>query len=420
MTVLFPVPIPPVIPIKRINIVNRDIWQLIQAFNLDRDRDILAQKYAKMRKNAFVFFRGTCHLFYRDLPQNWMLNSAPVTWICGDLHLENFGAYKGDKRDIYFGIDDFDEGVLAQCTWDIVRLLTSIFLAGDVLSFKRSDAEDLAQLYLNRYTTLLSIGRVESIVVGNTKGIVADLLEDLHRRNRSDFLDERTEVIDDCRHLKVDDKKILKISEERYEQVVESIDKWAQTQVNPDFFEVLDVGVRVAGTGSLGLDRYLILIAGKGLPNCNYLLDFKQQLDSSLQLYVSSEQPKWKNPATRVMNIQQLVQPAPPALLAAIEWNGRSYLLRELQPTQDKISLKAGKISLDQLENLIGTMAKVTAFAHLHGSDKHGAATAQDLMMFGNRLDWQQQIVNYASNYAKQVQLDYQVFCQATQDLSLS
>ncbi len=401
------------------NYKNRDVWGLIKAFNSQRDRDILAQKYAKMRKNAFVFFRGTCHLFYRDLPQDSIFKTAPVTWICGDLHLENFGAYKGDKRDIYFGIDDFDEGVLAPCTWDIARLLTSIFLAGDSLSFKRSDTEDLVQLYLHRYTTLLSIGKVESIIEDNAKGIVADLLDDLHRRKRSNFLDERTELIDGHRHLKIDDKKILEISKERDKRVIESIDTWAKTQVDSGFFEILDVGFRVAGTGSLGLDRYLILVKGKGSPNRNYLLDLKQQLDSSLQLYVSSEQPKWKNPATRVMNIQQLVQPAPPALLAAIEFNGGSYLLRELQPTQDKISLKAGKISLDQLENLIDTMAKVTAFAHLHGSGKFGAATAQDLIRFGNQLDWQQQIVIYASNYAKQVQIDYQVFCQATQDLSL-
>jgi uncharacterized protein (DUF2252 family) len=404
---------------------NRDVWQLIQAFNLRRDPDILSQKYAKMRKDAFIFFRGACHLFYRDLPRTSILNTAPVVWICGDLHLENFGAYKGDNRQIYFGIDDFDEGVLAPCTWDIARLLTSIFLAVDSLSFRQSDAEKLAQIYLNSYKTALSTGRSGEVIEDNAKGIVADLLEDLHRRKRVDFLDERTELVDGHRQLKIDGKKILKISQERYKSVAQSLKIWASTQVNPDFFEVLDIGFRIAGTGSLGLDRSLILVNGKDSPNRNYLLDFKQQLNSSLEPYLqilhgkgsANEQPEWVNPATRVMNIQQLVQPAPPALLAAIEFNGGSYLLRELQPTQDKITLKAGKTSLSQLEKLIDTLGEITAFAHLHGSGKLGATTAQNLIDFADDLDLQQEVMIYASNYAKQVQLDYEDFCKATQDL---
>jgi uncharacterized protein (DUF2252 family) len=399
------------------NTKDRDIWGLIQTFNSQRDRDILAQKYQKMRKNTFTFFRGTCHLFYRDLPPDSILNIAPVTWICGDLHLENFGAYKGDNRQIYFGIDDFDEAVLAPCTWDIARLLTSIFLAADSLAFKQTDAENLARLFVHGYTTTLSAGRIEEIVEANAKGIVTDLLKDLHRRKRSNFLDGRTESIDSSRKLKIDNKKILAISLDRYQRVVDSIELWAKNQINPDFFKVLDVGFRIAGTGSLGLDRYLILVTGKGSPDKNYLLDFKQQLGSSLYPYLSVEQPQWKNPATRVIKIQQLVQSAPPALLAAIDFNDGSYSLRELQPTQDKITLKTGKISLAQLEKLIDTMAQVTAAAHLNSSGKLGATTQQELIAFGNKLDWQQEVLAYTSNYSQQVKRDYRDFCQATQDL---
>jgi uncharacterized protein (DUF2252 family) len=405
----------------------RDIWKLIQAFNSSRNPNILSQKYAKMRKNAFGFFRGSCHLFYRDLPGDSILNSAPTVWICGDLHLENFGAYKGDdlpgerlrQRQIYFGINDFDEGVLAPCTWDLARLLASIFLAVDSLSFTQSDACKLARLYLTSYTNALSAGRIREIVEDNAKGLVADLLKDLHRRKRNIFLDERTELVNNRRQLKFDREKILEISKEQYQRVNQVIDNWAKTQVNPDFFEVLDVGFRVAGTGSLGLDRYLILVAGKGSPNRNYLLDFKQQSISSLQPYLTTAQPEWENQATRVMKVQSLVRSAPPALLTAIEFNNCSYLLRELQPTQDKIDLKPGKISLSQLEKLIDTMGKVTAFAHLHGSGKLGAAVVQELIDFGENLDWQQDVLIYANDYARQVQIDYQYFWKATQDLSL-
>ncbi len=394
---------------------NRDIWELIQAFDRDRRSELLARKYQKMRKNALAFFRGSCHLFYRDLPRS-SLNLAPSVWICGDLHLENFGAYKGEDRQIYFGINDFDESILAPCTWDIIRLVTSILLAVDSLPFDRADGERLAQLYFSSYANALSAGNISAIVEANARGIVANLLADLHHRKRSDFLAERTTLKKEKRQLKFDDEKTLTISSEQYRLVSRAIENWAQTQVNPDFFEVLDIGFRVAGTGSLGLDRYLILVAGKGSPDRNYLLDLKQQPNSALQPYSICQQPEWKNPATRVMGVQKLVQSSPPALLAAIEFNNHSYLLRELQPTQDKIEIEPARISLERFEKLIDTMGEITAFMHLHGSGKLGAISAQDLIDFGRNLDWQRQVLDYAINYARQVQLDFEYFCQASID----
>ncbi len=395
---------------------NRDIWELIQAFDRQRRLDLLDRKYSKMRKNALTFFRGSCHLFYRDLPRESSLNLAPSVWICGDLHLENFGAYKGEDRQIYFGINDFDESILAPCTWDVVRLVTSILLAVDSLAWDRVDGERLARVYLTSYANTLSTGNIRAIVEANASGIVANLLADLRRRKRSDLLDERTKLKKGRRQLKFDNEKILEISQERFKLVKEAIETWAKTQAQPDFFEVLDIGFRVAGTGSLGLDRYIILVAGKGSPDKNYLLDFKQQVTSALQPYSICNQPEWQNSATRVMSVQELVQSSPPALLASIEFDDGSYLLRELQPTQDKIEIEPDLISLERMEKLIDTMAEITAFSHLHGSGKLGAASAQALIDFGRNLDWQQQVLDYALNYAGQVELDFEYFCQASVD----
>jgi uncharacterized protein (DUF2252 family) len=389
----------------------RDVWALIQNFNQNRNPEILPRKYISLRKNAFTFFRGTCHLFYHDLPADFMRDSAPSVWICGDLHLENFGTYKGDDLQIYFGINDFDEGGLAPCAWDLTRLVTSIFVAADSLEIDSSAARTLAESYLTSYANALVTGRIRAIVADNAHGIVEDLLVALHQRKRINLLDERTELIKDRRYLQFDDEKVLKIDKQLYRQITQTIHDWADTQANPEFFEVLDIGFRLAGTGSLGIDRYLILVKGKGSPDRNYLLDFKQQPVSALQPYLPKIQPRWANQATRVMRIQQLVQSAPPALSATIEFDNSSYFLRELQPTQDKIDLKSAKLSQAQLDRLITTMALVTASAHLHGSGKSGAAIADELMVFGAHSDWQEQILSYASEYAKQVQQDYQDFC---------
>ena len=64
----------------------------IQQFNAGRDPERLQLKYHAMRTNPFVFLRGTCHLFYNRLPHEGVFKSALLAWVCGDLHLENFGS----------------------------------------------------------------------------------------------------------------------------------------------------------------------------------------------------------------------------------------------------------------------------------------------------------------------------------------
>src|SRR4051812_19196136 len=94
----------------------------LEAANAGRDPERLNIKYAEMRSDAFAFLRGSCTLFYEDLPIR-ELPPAPRVWCSGDLHLENFGAYKGENRLVYFDLNDFDEACLAPATWDLVRVL---------------------------------------------------------------------------------------------------------------------------------------------------------------------------------------------------------------------------------------------------------------------------------------------------------
>ena len=103
-----------------------DVVQRIQSFNAGRDPERLQLKYRAMRKGPFAFLRGTCHLFHERLPSGGVLASLPRVWVCGDLHLENFGSYKADNRLVYFDVNDFEEAVLAPASRDLVRLLASV------------------------------------------------------------------------------------------------------------------------------------------------------------------------------------------------------------------------------------------------------------------------------------------------------
>src|ERR1700755_941022 len=106
-----------------------NITKRINEFEAGRLPDMLALKHKFMAQNIFRFYRGTCHLFYEDISKEKALAKSPLAWICGDLHLENFGSYKGDNRLVYFDLNDFDEAALAPCTWEPARLLVSLHVA---------------------------------------------------------------------------------------------------------------------------------------------------------------------------------------------------------------------------------------------------------------------------------------------------
>ncbi len=400
--------------------MERDVVERIYRFNRGRDPKLLELKYQAMRSDVFTFFRGTCHLFYEDWPDS-SLNEAPPAWICGDLHLENFGSYKGDNRLVYFDINDFDEAALAPCTWDVTRFVTSILVGSRTLKVDESDSLDLCNCFLDAYISALAKGQARGVETETAEGLVKDLLESLKERDRKDFLNQRTVEKKGKRRLLIDNKRTLPATDAQREKIAALIAAWAETQPERKFFQMLDMAQRVAGTGSLGVGRYVLLIEGKGSPDRNYLLDLKQECESSLQPYLKLPQPQWASQAERVLEIQQRVQVTPPALLGVIMIDGESYVLRELQPLQDRVSLNAGSGKLGRLKKLMRTMGQVTAWDQLRSGGRQGSAIADDLIAFAkgqpsvlHTTYWRTALLDYAQAYSVQVEADYKDFCKTT------
>ena len=263
-----------------------DVIHAIQTFNAGRDPERLALKYANMRASPFVFLRGTCHLFYRRLPDVPVLAEAPAVWCCGDLHLQNFGSYMGDNRLAYFDINDFDESALAPASWDLVRFLTSVLVGAGSMDVKKKEAGELCEAFLDGYCLTLVSGKAGWVERESAHGLIGDLLGSLKGRLRPAFLDSRTTLKGKRRRLRVDNGKALPASDAARAKVTQLIGELAASRDDPRFYEVLDVARRIAGTGSLGVDRYVILVRGKGSPDGNYLLDLKEALPSSLTPYL--------------------------------------------------------------------------------------------------------------------------------------
>ena len=132
-----------------------DAAQQIKHFNAGRDPERLALKFGKMRADPFIFLRGSCHLFYARLPREPLFTAAPLAWLCGDLHLENFGSFKGDNRLAYFDINDFDEAILAPSTLDLVRFLASVQLGARSLGVTPPEAGLLGRVFIDAYAAAL-------------------------------------------------------------------------------------------------------------------------------------------------------------------------------------------------------------------------------------------------------------------------
>ncbi|MBL8433833.1 MAG: DUF2252 domain-containing protein [Zoogloea sp.] len=390
-----------------------DAARQIKLFNAGRDPERRTLKLKKMRADPFVFLRGSCHLFYARLPREPLFTGAPLAWLCGDLHLENFGSFKGDNRLAYFDINDFDEAILAPCTLDLVRFVASVQLGARSLVVSPPEAGQLVHVFIDAYAAALAEGKARWVERETTVGLVKDLLAGLSQRTRPAFLDTRTELKGKQRRIRCDGRKALPVGDARRADIEALVARFAKTQPTPGFYKPLDIARRIAGTGSLGVERYIILVEGKGSPDANYLLDLKEALPSSLAPWVEVPQPPWPDEATRVVTLQKRLQAIPMAFLQAVELGGKPFILRDLQPSEDRVALDAWNGKLRRLEEVLATMGQLLAWAHLRSAGRQGSAIADAFVDLGQRSDWQAPLIEQADAAAATVLADWQAYSEA-------
>jgi uncharacterized protein (DUF2252 family) len=389
------------------------VAERIREFNAGRDPQRLALKHRIMRASVFAFLRGTCHLFYERLPAASLFRGAPLAWICGDLHLENFGSYKGDNRLVYFDLNDFDEAALAPCTWELVRIVTSILVGGESIGLDKGQARTLSRRFLDGYVAAIEDGKSRWVERETAQGMVRKLLDSLRLRKRQEFLDSRTVRVRGRRKMRLDGKRTLPVTVKQRERIKRFMRKFAKQQPNPKFYRLLDVARRIAGTGSLGVERYALLIEGKGSPNGNYLLDLKQALPSSLAPFLRWKQPKWQNEAQRVVTAQRRVQAVPMAFLGPVVIDGTPFVLKGLQPVQDRVALDKWRGDLALLEQTLLTMAHLTAWGELRSSGLQGSATADELIEYWGKPSRREKLLALALDCRRQTQRDWRDYCEA-------
>lgn len=365
----------------------------ILIYNHGRDPDRLTMKLAALAAEPFAFFRGTNHLYAAALRGEIGLD-APLSYVCGDLHVENFGSFKGDNGLVYFDLNDFDDALVAPVTVDVVRMLSSVLVAGQQYRLSEADARVACANMLSEYTRTLRAGKPRWIERSTATGLVATMLRQVKRRKRGTLLASHTETRNGRLRLDLD-KHAQRASRAQRERAAHIVAVYSRQTHHGHRFVAEDVASRVAGVGSLGLERYVVLAHEMHLPTSRRLLDVKRAMPSAWE-NLRHQQPHWGSDGQRVATVRQVMQAASPALLSYVALDRReSFLVKSLQPSTDRVDLAHCRDKA-ALIDVLTTMARAAAWAHLRGCGHQAADRIEKLQDFAAGGRWQSMALRLA------------------------
>lgn len=123
------------------------IKKVQQQRDAGKTRAELKDQYKTVSQDVNTFYRGTAYLFWEDFVRGgWgvynlsrigisatLADGSPIertstwTWVTGDQHLSNFGAWQNRHGDVVHGVNDFDEASIFDFRIDVWRIAVSIY-----------------------------------------------------------------------------------------------------------------------------------------------------------------------------------------------------------------------------------------------------------------------------------------------------
>jgi uncharacterized protein (DUF2252 family) len=343
-----------------------------------RNPDLLRLKVARMAESPFAFLRGTFHLYARDVCDKYY-EAVPLVFagaaeidLVGDIHSENYGTYKADDGVVHYDINDFDETTRGRAAFDVCRLATSLFLAAQERGARLDKAVLVPLACVSAYAESLPRLLKKGYRVDSTGSVdcrpVDDLLGTAAAVKRPEFIDHLTEPSQGQRQLRRSDRYFNLPGNER-DQALRLLDDYRRrmpTPPTPDFYEALDVCGRVAGIGSMGRLRYVVLLAGKGKKDArNVLIEFKEARPSAYDVYRQrdTDAAALVSRAERVITVQRLSQIASSPYLGFAVDAPLSFQAREVGPHDSRVDFKTLTHASDW-ECLAQVQARLLARAH--------------------------------------------------------
>ena len=283
-------------------------------------------------------------------------------------------------------------------------------MCASIFTAKLKQPGTLASSFLTAYASTLERGKPLWLERATSTGPIRDLLLDLKNRKRKAFLAKRVKQ----GRIITNTTRALPLPKPRIKALAAFLHDYSANHPNGQpFFRLLDAARRIAGNGSLGLERYALLVEGRGGPSGAFLLDLKIQPGSALIVAkVVPNQPQFRSEADRVAAVQHWCQAVSPALLDAVTFEDRSFLLHELLPTDDRLDFTS--IPPPQAPLCLANMGAIVASSHLRSAARKGAAMPEELMQFGaSHSQWQPQLLAAAQTAATSITSRWEEYCAA-------
>lgn len=410
-------------------------------------------KYEKMAASPFIFYRGSAHLFFYDMTKKSTISTSPFyysnakTWIQGDMHVANYGAFDDDEGDITYDLNDFDEAWVANYLFDVWRAAVSMVLVAKENGFSSSYYDNITDAFAEEYLDTLDDYRGNSneksyqLVEKNTYGPLDNFLEDVEdKESREEMLDEWTNISGGKRYFDISHPDLEDISSSEYNEIAYAISQYKNNLTssldgNYYYFTILDIAKRInAGTGSLGMPRYYVLIQGPSSSdyNQNRILDVKMQQYPAIYNYLSSSDkstvtnyyPSSKQ-GCRVADAEKAMLTDANDHLGCATIYGETYSVRERSPYKKSFKteeLTSSSRFYDMAEQWGIALATDHARADVDYDYRLVKYQLEDMVYAvtdGKHSDFRKEVENISEDYAEQVYVDFYLFIELLNEGSL-
>ena len=453
------------------------IEQFAEKDGPDPNGTLLGETYRAQSVDFNVFYRATANLFWKDFSNEWgnlprlllqqeiqLPGEIPLspkstwTWVTGDQHLSNFGAWRNRHGDVVFGVNDFDEAGIYDFHVDVLRIAVSICNHALTNGLDKHDTNSVLKAFTDTYidTVLNYVGNEDALLFELTPktsyGKLQHFLKKVETKNSAKkqlaeftYIDETTGLR--C-FLKGDigvahnDTRLAALPPEMEAKIRAAFTSthygatmmklgWNVRQWDDDYFTVLDVAGRIgSGIGSFGVARFYVLLKGTdGLLETTsdgtaVILDVKFEPLSAVQRILDVNDLAWynaifSNAASQVAQGQRrltsYVDPFTGWIMIDDD-NGtpQPFSVRQRSPWKDSFNLDTLTHPSD-FRDFSAQIAIATATSHVRGSVAKAPADFKDVIhsIMSNkatRSGWGDVVERLAHAYHEQVLKDFACF----------
>lgn len=417
-----------------------DAVTLLLSQETSRVQELIPVRHARMATSAFAFYRGAALVMAADLGPN--PDTGLDVQLCGDAHLSNFGLFAAPDRSVVFDVNDFDETNPGPFEWDVKRLATSFVLAGrdnklpdeigrraakaacssyreSMATFANTKELDIWYDRLNATEALQSFqqqtrGKLKAKDALKAQALLEKGVSKARSRDAWSAIEKITEVVDGQRQFRHQPPLLTRLDlDDATRALVNEVFREYRSTLQEDRqellkrYEIIDMGHKVVGVGSVGLLAFVLLMRGRDDSDL-MVLQVKQAQQSVLEAF--THKSKYTKHGHRVVAGQRLMQAASDSFLGWIDGpGGRSFYVRQLRDM--KWSPDPSVLDSVRLQRYAIICGHTLARAHARSGD---AVAISAYLGSGKAFD--KAIAAFSEAYADQMERDYAQFTQAIAD----